>query len=136
MMASDLIRLVGVSHLLQPPLTLLLASTRGINLQGALIPTTRLAREILINMVFASVFLPTALGGLLAYYATSALEPGATRSLAALISLFWCWRLFRQSVVLRPLWPRHARREVWLNVLLIAIFAIQGPCLGLLLVSR
>jgi hypothetical protein len=134
MMASDLIRIIGVSHLLQPPLTLLLASAKGINLQAAVMPTTPLAREVLVNMAFASVFLPTALGGLLACYAASALEPGAARTLGALISLFWCWRLYRQSVVLRPLWPCRTLREVCLNVLLTAIFAIQGPGLGLLLV--
>jgi len=135
-MAPELIRIIGVSHLLQPPLTLLLAGPKGIDLQAQLTPTRPLAREVLTNMAVASVFLPTALGVLLACYPTSALEPGPARALGALVSVFWCWRLYRQLFVLGPLWPCAAGRSSWLNALLTLIFAAQGPGLGLLLICR
>ena len=134
MTASELVRVIGVSHLLQPPLTLLLAGPRGIDLRASLAPTTSLAREVLTNMAVASVLLPTTLGLLLALYPTLALEAGPARAIALLISAFWCWRLYRQLFVLGPLWPRAARPGSWLNALLTLIFAVQGPGLGLLLV--
>jgi hypothetical protein len=135
-MAPELIRIIGVSHLLQPPLTLLLAGPKGIDLRAHVTPTTPLAREVLTNMGVASVFLPTALGVLLACYPTLALEPGPARALGALISAFWCWRLYRQLFVLWPLWPRAAGRASSLNALLTLIFAVQGPGLGLLVICR
>ena len=136
MMAPELIRIIGVSHLLQPPLTLLLAGSKGIDLRAHVTPSMRLARKVLTNMAVASVCLPTALGVLLACYPTLALEPGPTRALGALVSVFWCWRLYRQLFVLGPLWPRAARRGPWLNALLTVIFAVQGPGLGLLVICR
>jgi hypothetical protein len=134
--ASDLIRIIGVSHLLQPPLTLVLAGPRGIDLRAQLVSTTALAGEVMTNMAAASVLLPTTLGILLACYPTLALESGPARALAVLISTFWCWRLYRQVFVLGPLWPRAAGRGSWLNALLTLIFLVQGPALGLLLCFR
>jgi len=133
-MAPELIRIIGVSHLLQPPLTLLLAGPKGVDLRAQLFPSTLLAREVLSNMAFASVFLPTALGLLLACYPTLALEPGPVRALATLLSAFWCWRLYRQLFVLGPLWPRVVGRSSHLNALLSLIFAVQGPGLGVLVI--
>jgi len=130
MTTPELIRAIGVSHLLQPPLTLLLAGPRGINLKAAVFPATALARAVLGNMAVASVFLPTALGMLLAFYPV---EPGPMRALGLLLSGFWCWRLYRQLFVLGPLWPRSARSVSWLNLLLTLIFAVQGPGLGIAL---
>jgi hypothetical protein len=131
-MAPELIRIIGVSHLLQPPLTLLLSGSKGIDLRAQLVPSTPLASEVLTNMAAASVLLPTTLGVLLACYPTLALEPGPARALGALLSAFWCWRLYRQLFVLGPLWPRAAGRGAWLNALLTLIFFVQGPGLGLL----
>jgi len=136
MIAAELVRLIGVSHLLQPPLTLLLAGPKGINLRAQLVPTTRLAGEVMTNMAFASVLLPTTLGMLLACYPTLALEPGPARALGGLLSAFWCWRLYRQLFVLGPLWPRAAGEGSWLNLLLTLIFVVQGPGLGLLVCLR
>ena len=81
MTASEFVRIIGVSHLLQPPLTLLMSSPRGIDLRAQLVPTTPLAAEVLRNMAVASVLLPTALGMLLAIYPSPALEPGPARAL-------------------------------------------------------
>jgi hypothetical protein len=134
--ASELVRAIGVSHLLQPPLTLLLAGPRGVNLRADLLPATSLAREVLTNMAVASVLLPTTLGLLLTLYPTLALEAGPTHILALLLSAFWCWRLYRQLFVLGPLWPRAARSDSWLNALLTLIFAVQGPGLWLLVAFR
>ncbi len=135
-MVPELIRIIGVSHLLQPPLTLLLSSPRGIDLRAQVLPTTQLAGAVLTNMAVASVLLPTTLGMLLACYPTLALEPGPARALAALLSVFWCWRLYRQWFVLGPLWPRAAGRGSRLNALLTLIFVVQGPGLGLLVTFR
>jgi len=136
MIAPELVRLIGVSHLLQPPLTLLLAGPKGINLRAQLVPTTRLAGEVMNNMAIASVLLPTTLGMLLACYPTLVLEPGPARALGGLLSAFWCWRLYRQLFVLGPLWPRAAGESSWLNLLLTLIFVVQGPGLGLLVCLR
>ena len=135
-MAPELIRVVGLSHLLQPPLTLLLAGPKGVDLRAHVSASTPLARAVLTNMAVASVFLPTALGLLLAGYPKLALEPGPMRALAALVSVFWCWRFYRQLFVLGPNWPRAARRTSRLNALLTLIFAVQGPGLGLLVFWR
>lgn len=135
-MAPELIRLIGLSHLLQPPLTLVLAGSRGVNLRAQLSASTPLAGEVLTNMAVASVLLPTTLGLLLACYPTLVLEPGPARGLGGLISAFWCWRLYRQLFVLGPLWPRAAGGRSWLNMLLSLIFVVQGPGLGLLVCSR
>lgn len=132
MTAPELIRIIGLSHLLQPPLTLLLSSPRGIDLRAHLVPATPLAAKVLANMAVASVALPTALGILLALYPSPALEAGPARALAVLVSSFWCWRLYRQLFALGPLWPPAAGTGRWMNALLSLIFAVQGPGLGLL----
>jgi len=135
-MVPELIRLIGWSHLLQPPLTLVLAGSGGVNLRAQLSASTPLAREVLANMAVASVLLPTTLGMLLACYPTLVLQPGPARALGGLISAFWCWRLYRQLFVLGPLWPRVPGRRSRLNMLLSLIFVVQGPALGLLVCSR
>jgi hypothetical protein len=131
--ASELIRCIGLSHLLQPPLTLLLSVPSGVDLKAQLVPKTRLAAEVMKNMALASVFLPTSLGVLVAIYSPQALEPGPARALCGLVSAFWCWRLYRQLFVLRPVWPSSSRLSPLLNALLTLIFVVQGPGLGLLL---
>jgi hypothetical protein len=68
MLRTELVRLIGLSHLLQPPLTWLLASPRGLDLRGAVSARTPLAAGVLHNMAIASVALPTTLGLLLAAY--------------------------------------------------------------------
>jgi hypothetical protein len=119
--------------MLQPPLTLWLATPQGVDLRRALAASTRLAQEVQHNMAVAAVGLPTLLGVLLAIHAGEALQPGAGRSLACLLSLFWCWRLYRQCRVLGPIWPRQTGSGACLKHLLVAIFVLQGPGLGLLL---
>ena len=133
MTAITLIQCIGCSHLLQPPLTLLLSTERGVGLRAALVPQTRLAAEVMYNMAVASIAWPTLLGLLIAYYAADALHPGSARTLTGMVSLFWCWRLYRQLLVLGPLWPNSGRLSFALNPLLALIFAVQGPGLGLLL---
>jgi hypothetical protein len=130
---SELIRIIFISHLLQPPLTLLLASARGLDLRAALAPKTPFVAQILQNMALAAVCLPTALGLLLALHPAEALRPGVGRSVAVLLSAFWCWRLYRQLFVLGPAWPKTGGRAAGLHPLLVAIFVTQGPVLGLLL---
>jgi hypothetical protein len=125
--------MIGISHLLQPPLTGLLASASGLDLRAVLAPRTPFGAKILENMAVAAVGLPTALGLLLALYPAEALRPGPGRSIATLISAFWCWRLYRQLFVLGPSWPKSGNRAAGLHPLLVAIFAAQGPGLGLLL---
>jgi hypothetical protein len=135
MIQTDLIRVIGISHLLQLPLTLLLASARGLDLRAALAPRTPFGAQILQNMAIAAVCLPTALGVLLALYPAEALRPGVGRGMAVLIAAFWCWRLYRQLFVLGPSWPKAGERAAVLHPLLVAIFAAQGPGLGLLLLA-
>ena len=128
-----LIAAIGYSHLLQPPLTLLLSRRLGLASHFRALPP--LASAIAQNMALASVALPTTLGVWLAIHARSALEPGAVRQLAALLALFWCWRLVRQLGTLRRAWgPQH---RGWIGGLAV-IFVVQGPALlvVLLLGSR
>jgi hypothetical protein len=132
---NELIRIIGISHLLQPPLTLLMASARGLDLRAVLAPKTPFGAQILQNMAVAAVCLPTALGLLLALHPAEALRPGVGRSIAMLLSAFWCWRLYRQLFVLGPSWPKAGARAAGLHPLLVAIFAAQGPGLGLLLLA-
>jgi hypothetical protein len=133
-MRSELIRMIGVSHLLQPPLTLLLASPRGLDLRGALSASSPLATGVLHNMAAASVALPTSLGLLLAAYPAEVLRPGVGRALGLLVASFWCWRLYRQLLPLGRLWPTHGA-AARLHYVLLAIFAAQGPGLAALLLS-
>jgi hypothetical protein len=130
MSASELVRWIGLSHLLQPPLTLLLASSRGLDLRRSLVTQSALAAAVAHNMAVASVALPTALGLLLALRADDALRDGTTRDLALLLAAFWSWRLYRQVRALGPTWPRPLRS---LHALLLAIFLAQGPLLAGLL---
>ena len=133
MTPTDAVRVIGLTHLLQPPLTLLLASERGLRLRAELATPNPLGAAVLQNMAFAAVALPTSLGVLLAYHAAEALRAGAAQSLAGLLALFWCWRLVRQVTVLRAAWPRRQPLNRWLERALIGIFFIQGPVLGCLM---
>jgi hypothetical protein len=131
-MRSELVRLIGVSHLLQAPLTWLLASPRGLDLRGALSARSPLAAGVLHNMAVAAVGLPTALGLGLAAYPAEALRTGPAHAFGLLIAGFWCWRLYRQLLPLGRLWPARGPAAP-LHYVLLAIFATQGPGLALVL---
>jgi hypothetical protein len=133
--ATDFIRLIGLSHLLQPPLTLLLAGRHGVDLRAAITSRTPLGTEVVANMALASVGLPTALGCLLAAYSSDAQHAGPARALGLLLAAFWSWRLYRQLFVLGPRWPASTRCARMLHRLLVLIFALQGPCLGWLILA-
>lgn len=127
MSASEVVRWIGWSHLLQPPLTLLLASPHVLDLRRALVPKSSLAAGVAHNMAVASVLLPTTLGLMLALRAEDAFRVGATRDLALLLAAFWSWRLYRQWQALGPSWPR----PLWgLHALLLGVFLAQGPILA------
>lgn len=130
MNAPDFIRVIGLSHLLQPPLTWLLAGRHGVDLRAAITSRTPLGTEVVANMALASVSLPTALGCLLAAYASDAQQAGPARAFGLLLATFWSWRLYRQLFVLGPCWPASTRGAALLHWLLVLIFAVQGPCLG------
>jgi hypothetical protein len=127
MSATELVRWIGFSHLLQPPLTLLMASPRGLHLRRELVCRSALAGAIAHNMAVASVALPTALGLLLALRPDEALRAGTARDLALLVAAFWTWRLYRQLFALGSSWPRPLRP---LHCLLLTIFLTQGPLLA------
>lgn len=131
----DLVQIIGWSHLLQPPLTFVLATPGGVDLRRSLVPQTPLAREVMRNMAFASVGLPTSLGVILALYPAEALRPGGAHAVALLVAAFWCWRLYRQLAVLRAVWPNSGRLAALLGPALSAIFLVQGPGLAWLLLS-
>jgi hypothetical protein len=133
--AADFIRVIGLSHLLQPPLTLLLAGPQGVDLRAAITSRTPLGTAVMTNMAVASVGLPTALGCLLAVYSSDALQAGPGRAFGVLLAAFWSWRLYRQLFVLGPHWPASTRAAPTLHLLLTLIFAIQGPCLGWLILA-
>jgi hypothetical protein len=118
------IRLIGASHLLQPPLTALLA--RRLGLRAAFSGLPPLPAAIATNMGVASVALPTSLGCLVAVFAGEAVTGGGMRGLAWLLSAFWLWRLVRQQAL-----GSHLPRT-W-HVALSAIFVVQGPLLAALL---
>lgn len=119
---------IGISHLLQPPLTALLSRRLGLASSFSGLPA--LASSIATNMALTSVAMPTTLGVWLALHAHQALEPGAVRQLAVLLALFWSWRLYRQLVPMRLHWgPAH---RAWIAGLA-AIFVVQGPGLLALL---
>jgi hypothetical protein len=121
------IRWIGASHLLQPPVTLLLAQRLGLGRSFA--GLSPLPAQICRNMAVASVALPTCCGCLVALFADEAATGGAARALAWALAAFWTWRLSRQRA-LGPLFPR-----TW-HLLLTAIFVTQGPILGALLLWR
>jgi len=118
------LRLVGVSHLLQPPLTALLARRLGLRKAFASLPPV--PAQIAVNMGVASIALPTCLGCLLAAFADEVVHGGAMRAVSWLLAAFWIWRLTRQQVLGRQL-PR-----AW-HYALTAIFVVQGPLLAALL---
>lgn len=118
------IRCIGISHLLQPPLTLLLARRLGLTRAFTSLPP--LASLVVHNMAVASVLLPTSAGLIVGLAAEDILNGGAVRYLAWLLVLFWTWRLWRQAR-LAPLLPTP-----W-HLGLSAIFSVQGPLLGILL---
>jgi hypothetical protein len=127
---TELVRWIGLSHLLQPPLTLLLASSRGLDLRRSLVCHSPLAAAVAHNMAVASVALPTTLGLLLALRPGDVFRPGTARDLALLLAVFWSWRLYRQARALGPSWPRPLSI---LHGLLLGIFLVQGPLLAGLL---
>lgn len=118
------IRIVGLSHLLQPPLTLALAKRLGLARAFDALPP--LPAAVARNMGFASVFLPTLAGTITAISADEIVRGGGVRYLAWLLCAFWTWRLWRQTI-LGPLLPR-----AW-HVGLCAIFIVQGPIFALVL---
>lgn len=122
----DVIRAVGISHLVQPPVTAYLASSKGIGLKNKILATSPDAGCVIRNMGFASVFLPTALGVLLCVHAQEAATGGAARAHAWLLAAFWTWRLVRQ-VELHAAWERGRRAWSWL---LFGVFLVQGPALA------
>ena len=122
-----LVELVGISHLLQPPLTARLA--RALGLREAFAGLPDLASGVAQNMALASVAIPTTLGVWLALHADQAFTPGAVQHVAVLLGLFWTWRLLRQYQ-LKAVWG--AGRRGWWTVLTV-IFICQGPGLLALL---
>jgi hypothetical protein len=130
MSATEVVRWIGLSHLLQPPLTLLLASPRGLDLRRSLVTASGLPAAVAHNMAVASVALPTTLGLLLALRPDDVFRVGTARDLALLLAAFWSWRLYRQVRALGPSWPRPLRN---LHGLLLGIFLAQGPVLAGLL---
>ncbi|HEX9620846.1 MAG TPA: hypothetical protein VF989_11975 [Polyangiaceae bacterium] len=134
MTSVDVIRWIGISHLLQPPLTAFLASPRGLDLRRKLKPDSPLGTAVIENMAIASIVLPTALGLLLALHAEAAVRDGPARTLAWLLAAFWCFRLYRQLFVLHQTWPREPPRVAHLRGLLGLIFFVQGPLLAATLI--
>jgi hypothetical protein len=120
------IRCIGVSHLLQPPLTLLLSKRLG--LARAFLNLAPLPSLVAHNMAVASVMLPTCAGMIVGLAAADVARGGSLRSLAWLLVAFWTWRLARQ----RLLRPHLSGAWHWG---LIAIFVVQGPLLGVLLLA-
>lgn len=121
---------IGLSHLLQPPLALML--TKRLALSSALSASSPLLASVMRNMVFASIALPTASGILLARHAHETANPGLARSLAWTLSAFWCWRLTRQCLATAE-WRRSGAGGALLHGVLTLIFLLQGPGLALLL---
>ena len=115
---------IGWSHLLQPPLTLLLA--RQLEMAPAFSALPPLAGQIARNMAMASVGLPTATGVLVAVAAEEIVTGGCLRYLAWMLAAFWCWRLYRQTII-GPLMPTG-----W-HWGLCAIFVVQGPVMAMVL---
>jgi hypothetical protein len=120
------IRCIGASHVLQPPMTLLLA--RRLGLRRAFSELPPLATQVAHNMAFASVFLPTFGGLLIAWSAHDVACGAAIRHLAWLLAAFWTWRLSRQ-IAIRSLLP--AAWHWGLSV----IFWIQGPLFAIVLLQ-
>jgi hypothetical protein len=122
------VRCIGLSHLLQPPLTLVLA--RQLRLKPSFEALPPIAFRIAQNMAVAAVALPTSLGIYVALNAADAVRLGPTWSLALGVAAFWTWRLERQ---LRALGPLLVRVSAFWHPLLTLIFTLQGPLLGALM---
>jgi hypothetical protein len=131
MTLETMVAVIGVSHLLQPPLTMWLA--RDLGFQRAFSELSPLAAQVARNMATASVFLPTSIGIVIAAHARDVLAGGAPRLLGLVIAAFWSWRLFRQVHVLGPLWPTWPSRVRRWHWVLMAIFLFQGPVLAAVL---
>ena len=101
------LRCIGYSHLLQPPLTLLLA--QRLRLRPAFEGLPPVAFRVAQNMAVAAVALPTSLGLFIALHARDVAELGPTWGLALGVALFWTWRLERQLRVLGPLLAVQSR---------------------------
>jgi hypothetical protein len=129
MSPETIVRWIGIGHLLQPPLTLLLA--RRLRLKPAFESLPPVAYRVAQNMAIAAVVLPTSVGVFIALHAADALRFGPIWSLALGDALFWTWRLERQIRVLGPLFGRI---RLW-HGLLTAIFLVEGPLFGGLLVA-
>jgi hypothetical protein len=123
--AITTVRCIGLSHLLQPPLTLLLARQLGLKRAFEALPP--FAFRVAQNMAIAAVALPTSLGVFVALHAHDAVLFGPTWSLALGVALFWTWRLERQ---LRAVGPLLADSNRFWHPLLTLIFVVQGPLLG------
>ena len=125
MNAVLVVRAIGASCLLQPPLTALLA--HRLRLREAFAGLPPLPGQILANAAFAAVALPTSLGCLVAAYPVEVLSGnGMGRAIGWLLAVFWCWRCGRQRS-LAPLLPRG-----WAYALY-GIFLVQGPVFAILL---
>jgi hypothetical protein len=124
------VRCIGISHLLQPPLTLLLA--RHLSLRRAFESLPPVALRVAENMAVAAVALPTSLGVFLAFHAHDALRNGPAWTLAVGVALFWTWRLERQLRAVGPLIARSS--PIW-HILLTLIFTLQGPVFGVILLA-
>lgn len=124
------VRCIGISHLLQPPLTLLLA--RKLGLRRAFESLPPVAFRVAQNMAVAAVALPTSLGVYVALNANDAIHLGPTWTLALGVSMFWIWRLERQ---LRAVGPLLARSCAYFHPLLTVIFLVQGPLLCALMLG-
>lgn len=128
MHVEALVRCIGISHLLQPPLTLLLARQLGLRHAFAALPP--LPSRIAENMALAAVALPTSFGLVLAAYPEDALCGGPTRAVGFVLAAFWSARLVRQVRDIGPLLPSGG--GIW-HPLLTLVFTAQGPVLGALL---
>jgi hypothetical protein len=130
MISETAIRVIGFSHLLQPPLTTLLA--RRLGLREAFDALPKLALGVARNMAVAAVALPTSLGLFMAWQAPEVVAHGSAWSVALATSAFWTFRLERQ---LRSIGPLLRGKERFFHPVLTAIFVVQGPVLALLLLA-
>jgi hypothetical protein len=131
MNTESVVRFIGLSHLLQPPLALLL--TRRLELARALAVCPPLVAQVGRNMAIASIALPTALGLLLALHAHD-VGAGPARSLAWLVSAFWSWRLIQQWRA-AGIWGARNGAGRLFHWCLSTIFVVQGPGLALCLLQ-
>jgi len=128
--SEDAIRLIGLSHLLQPPLTTLLA--RRLGLRSAFSSLPPIAFGVAQNMAVAAVALPTLLGVFIAWQAPEIVAQGSAWSVALATSLFWTFRLERQ---LRAIGPMLTGKNRFFHPVLTAIFVVQGPLLAILVLA-